>query len=144
MNRHLLHPTLLHGLLQRMAGYRHLYAMRANRLDIVLVFPRHQRKNLRAQKQKGTQRIKDDDKAKKKNPKVACCSRACPYWMFYQSLFISRRLRGRDGSLADGLADGLSFKLWTRRLSVPVLVPLSFQPVSLNLNVSLQKTGRQT
>lgn len=66
MNRHLLHPTLLHGLLQRMAGYRHLYAMRANRLDIVLVFPRHQRKNLRAQKQKGTQRIKDDDKAKKK------------------------------------------------------------------------------
>ena len=48
MNRHLLHPALLHRLLQRMARNFHLDAMRADRLDVILVLPRHQWENLGA------------------------------------------------------------------------------------------------
>lgn len=48
MNQHLLHPALLHGLLQRMAWNLHLDAMRANRLDVILVLSCHQRENLRS------------------------------------------------------------------------------------------------
>lgn len=48
MDRHLLHPAFLHRLLQRVARNLHLDAMRANRLDVVLVLPCHQRENLGA------------------------------------------------------------------------------------------------
>lgn len=46
MNRHLLHPALFHGLLQRMAGNLHLHPMGVNGLDVVFVLPGHRRENL--------------------------------------------------------------------------------------------------
>lgn len=46
MNRHLLHPALLHRLLQRMARNLHFDTMRANGLDVILVLPGNQRENL--------------------------------------------------------------------------------------------------
>lgn len=48
MNRHLLHPALIHRFLQRMTWNLHLDAMRGNRLDILLVLPCHQWENLGA------------------------------------------------------------------------------------------------
>lgn len=56
----------------------------------------------------------------------------------YQSLLVSGGLRARDGGFADGFTNGLGLKLRTRRLSVPILVPFSFQPVRLNFNIPLK------
>lgn len=56
----------------------------------------------------------------------------------YQSLLVSLGDDLSNGGLADGLADGLGLELRTRRLSVSVFVPLTFQPVGLNLNIALR------
>lgn len=66
-------------------------------------------------------------------------SRSSQQSFFYQSLVILHSLGARDGGLTDGLTDGLGLKLRTRCLSIPVLVPLSFQPVGLNFNITLKK-----
>lgn len=53
----------------------------------------------------------------------------------YQHFFIGGGLGGRNG----GFTDGLSFKLWTGSLSVPVFISLSLQPVRLNLYIPLSE-----
>lgn len=129
MNGHLLHPALLHRLLQRMAWNLHLDAVGANGLDVILILPSHEWKNLH-QSQRETWEMRE--RCWQSRPQSQVSQR-------YQSIFVPRSLGAWDGDLADGFTDGLGLKLGTRCLSVPIFVPFSFQPVCLNFNISLNQ-----
>ncbi len=88
------------------------------------------------QRQMETRGIREDDGGDGANESVHHSSMSS--FNFYQSLLIPRGLRAWDGGLADGLADGLGLKLRTRCLSIPVFVPLPFQPVGLDFNIPLK------
>lgn len=134
MNRHLLHPALLHRLLQRMAWNLHLDTVGANWLDVVLVLPRHKWENLRAESL-GNLRNEREWRWQQSKWEIQVSK-------LYQPLFFPRGLSAWDGGLADGFTDGLGLKLRTGCLSIPVFVPFSFQPVCLDFNISLKNINK--
>lgn len=108
--------------------------MGANRLDIVFVLPGHGRENLERTGTGGVQKKGKRQILSLSSLKILSFF----FFFFYQPLIIFHSLRARDGGLADGLADGLCLKLRTCGLSVPIFVPLSFQPVGFNLDIPLE------